>query len=210
MTSEMYQVDIVHDGEGEEKAMESSLMLHLKHYIRSPNRGRLKIRYIWNISTGLIGFSCVSRISCDWELEHSLASPFSALPKSNLLGNLKMGTCTCVALPANRWDWLPLQNGRLTRCWGRPHRWQPPSWGRPPPGSWRRGGSDQSSHHWSSFEQCGSYSSCPVVKVVKALKVVISCELNPGVQLLSLFNWKSMLGGRDSIASPGKLNRAFV
>ena len=34
MNSGMYQVDIVHDGKGEEKAMESSLMLHLKHYIR--------------------------------------------------------------------------------------------------------------------------------------------------------------------------------
>ena len=42
MTSEMYQVDIVHDGEGEKKAVESSLMLHLKHYIRSPNGGWTK------------------------------------------------------------------------------------------------------------------------------------------------------------------------
>ena len=34
MNSGMYQVDIVHDGKGEEKTMESSLMLHLKNYIR--------------------------------------------------------------------------------------------------------------------------------------------------------------------------------
>ena len=120
--------------------------------------------------SGLIGFSCVS----------------------DFQDILWLGVWAIIGLASPR-DWLPLQNGRLTRCWGRPHRWQPPSWGRPPPGRWRRGGSDQSPHLrlsnvvlipvvqlwklWSfeSGDKLWAQSRCPAVVLVQ-LEVYVGRE----------------------------------